>query len=220
MLQQVLAGLFDLLSPPACAACTAPLDERSQGFCEACRPLVERAEPDKSARDLDGCIYGGPLRDALHRFKYEGASELAKPLASWLAQPVHSLLGRVDLVAVVPLHPRRLRARGYNQSALLARPVARWLDVPFAPGLLRRARDTPPQVGLRWRERQAQLAGAFAVTRNVVGRAVLVVDDVRTTGATFDEARRALCQAEASEVFTLALARAPLGPEDSAGESL
>ncbi|MDB4985374.1 MAG: Competence protein, partial [Myxococcaceae bacterium] len=117
MLQQVLAGLFDLLSPPACAACSSLLEARSQGFCEACRPLLERAELDaptlESGRDLDACVYGGPLRDALHRFKYEAASELAKPLASWLEQPVRSLIGRVDLVAVVPLHPRRLRTRGY-----------------------------------------------------------------------------------------------------------
>ncbi|MDB4976122.1 MAG: phosphoribosyltransferase domain protein [Myxococcaceae bacterium] len=215
MLQQVLTGLLDLLSPPRCAACATLLDTRAQGFCAGCDLLVEPLLTPAATTGLDGlddlaaCSYGGPLRDALHRFKYEGASELAPALSLWLEQPARALLGRVDCVAVVPLHARKLRQRGYNQSALLARPVARLLGVRFTPSLLRRARDTPAQVGLGRHARQSQLAGAFIVTRKLAGASVLVVDDVRTTGATLDEARRALSEGGARRVYTLALACVP-----------
>lgn len=217
MLRDVLSGLLDLLSPPACAACSSLLDARSEGFCAACRLLIEPIhEAASPADDRAACWYGGPLRDALQRLKYAGASELAPRLASLLRRPAESLLGQVDCVAVVPLHPRRLRQRGYNQSALLASPVARLLGVPFQPTLLTRVRDTPAQVGKSRNERTNRLAHAFRAAERVRGRAVLVIDDVRTTGATFHEARRALHAAAARAVFTLSLARTPDGDNDPA----
>ncbi len=158
--------------------------------------------------DRAACLYGGPLRDALHRLKYEGASEVARPLAALLSEPAQAFAGRVECVTAVPLHPRRLRARGYNQSALLARPVARVLAQPFAARLLARVRETAPQVGQGRPERARQLAGALRARPEARGRAVLVVDDVRTTGATLAEARRALEAAGARAVYTLVLARA------------
>jgi ComF family protein len=209
MLRDLVTGLLDLLAPPTCAACRAPLDVRSQGFCEGCRLLIDpwpcRAQ---DALDRDACVYGGPLRDALHRLKYQGATELAPVLARWLERPAAAWLGQLGCVAVVPLHPRRLRARGYTQSALLARPLARALGLPFMPRLLARVRDTDAQVGKLRRERKAHLAGAFVASAAAAERAVLVLDDVRTTGATFEEARRALTAAGARAVYTLALARA------------
>lgn len=213
MLKSLLAGLFDLVSPPVCAACRSPLAERSFGFCDACRPLLDRASLTADDAHRDAYIYGGPLRDALHRLKYEGASEVAPLLAQLLSEQAVPFAGKVDLVTVVPLHVRRLRARGYNQSALLAAPVARSFGVPFAPKLLRRVRDTHPQVGRGQRERHAQLAGAFTADGRARGRAILVIDDVRTTGATLLEACRALEAAGARELYTLALAGVLPGDE-------
>lgn len=207
MLKQLVAGCLDLLSPPRCAACMALLEARITGFCDACAPLLETAGAEvSSARDAAACLYGGPLRDALHRLKYEAASELVPALSRLLELPARSFAGRVDCVAMVPLHPRRLRERGYNQSALLARPVARALGVPFLPRLLVRTRDTRAQVGQRRGDRVVQLSGAFVASPSARGRTVLVLDDVRTSGATLAEARRALYAAEARDVFTLVLA--------------
>lgn len=207
MLKQLLAGCLDLLSPPRCAACLSLLEARITGFCDACAPLLETSHGQLSTpRDAAACVYGGPLRDALHRLKYEAASELAPALGRLLQQPTRGFVGRVDCVAVVPLHPRRLRERGYNQSALLARPVARALGVPFLPRLLMRTRDTPAQVGQSRDDRVMQLSGAFCASVRARGRMVLVVDDVRTSGATLAEARRALYAVEARDVYTLALA--------------
>jgi len=215
MLQRLVSGLLDLLSPPRCAACGALLEARVMGFCDACAPLLERAPRDlTSARDAAACLYGGPLRDALHRLKYEGASELAPALARLLAKPAGSFAGRVDCVAVVPLHARKLRQRGYNQSALLARPIARLLGVPCVPRLLVRTRDSGAQVGKNRSDRIGQLTGAMRASRRARARTVLLIDDVRTSGATLAEARRALYEAEVRDVYTLVLAVTPASDTD------
>lgn len=215
MLQRLVAGLLDLLSPPRCAACATLLELRLTGFCDACAPLLERAPTElSSARDVAACVYGGPLRDALHRLKYEAASELAPALARLLVEPGREFAGRVDGVAVVPLHARKLRQRGYNQSALLARPLARALAVPFWPRLLVRARETSAQVGKSRSDRVAQLTGTMRASARAGARTVLVVDDVRTSGATLAESRRALYAVEARDVYTLVLAATPEAAHD------
>jgi predicted amidophosphoribosyltransferase len=105
------------------------------------------------------------------------------------------------------LHRTRLLDQGYNQSALLAAPLARMLGVRFVPGLLRRVRATPPQAELSRLSRLRNLQGAFRVARPLHGRSVLVVDDVATTYATLHEVRRVLEAAGARSVRTLVLAR-------------
>jgi len=217
MLHSLLAGLLDLVSPPICAGCRSPMPARELGFCDACRPLIELAPWSAEDVHRDACLYGGPIRDALHRLKYEGASELAPALADWLIEPAQDFAGRVSCVTAVPLHPHRLRARGYNQSILLARPVARMLGVALRTALVRRVRDTPAQVGKGPRERRAQLTNAFRAHAHARGQSILVVDDVRTTGATLLEVCRALEAAGARQLFTLTLAGAV--EEDQAAAS-
>jgi ComF family protein len=207
MFKRFVRGMLDLLAPPRCAACDMPLLVHEQGFCGGCCTLIDGA-PEETPTDLVACVYGGPLAEALHRLKYGAALHVAPALASLLEPAVESLMGRVDMVTAVPLAPARLRSRGYNQSGLLAQAVARGLGVPFRPRALQRVRAGARQVGQGREVRAVQLHGAFAAAR-VRGLRVLVVDDVRTTGATFAEARRALHQAEAQSVLTLALAQTP-----------
>jgi ComF family protein len=207
MLQRFVRGLLELVAPPACAACVVPLGAEEAGFCGGCRPLVDEL-PGSRAEDRAACVYGGPLAEALQRLKYHGRLEVAPALAELLAVRAQELAGRVDVVTAVPLAPARLRERGYNQSGLLARPVAQLVGAPFVPRILWRLRTANSQVGAGRLERARQLEGAFAA-RGVAGQRVLVIDDVRTTGATFAEARRALVAAGASEVIGLALAQTP-----------
>jgi ComF family protein len=150
-------------------------------------------------------VYGGPILDAVHRLKYEGRTELARPLGRRLASAARPHGGRFDLVVPVALHPRRLRARGFNQSALLAAPVARAVGAAFAPRCLRRLRETTPQVELGSTEREGNVRGAFAA-RGVMEKSILLVDDVRTTGSTLRAAADALRRAGASRVASLVLA--------------
>ncbi len=171
------------------------------GFCEACAPLLE---PRPGA--IGAFVYGGPLADALQRFKYGGRSDLAAPLGALLAKAAGRHAGHVDAVVPVPLHRRRLRTRGFDQTALLARPVARALGVAFEPRRLVRTRATPPQVGLDAAARSDNVRGAFLARPRPRRPRVLLLDDVRTTGATLEAAARALQAAGTREVRLITLA--------------
>lgn len=114
----------------------------------------------------------------------------------------------LNCVVPVPLHPARLRQRGYNQALELARPLARTLGLPLRHQLLRRIRKTPPQTTLTRRARLRGIRGAFAADSDVSGLSILLVDDVITTGATVAEAGRTLLRAGAASVAVLAVARA------------
>ena len=115
----------------------------------------------------------------------------------------------VDLIVPVPLHPKRLRWRGFNQSLLLARQVSRLYEVPVDPFVLCRERETVPQTQLAEDERRKNVRGAFAITpgKLLKGTSVLLVDDVYTSGATANECSRVLVRAGAREVYVLTLAR-------------
>ena len=147
------------------------------------------------------------MASAVQRLKYGRRSELARPLGLLLARYALGFAGRVDCVLPVPLHPARLRARGFNQSALLARPVARALGVRFDPWGLRRVRPTLDQAALAREDRGQNVRGAFVAGVPRPAERVLLIDDVRTTGATLAEAADALLRAGCAQVHTLALAR-------------
>jgi ComF family protein len=155
-----------------------------------------------------GGLFGGPLADAIHAFKYGGRPALARPLGAWLAARV--ALPRGAMVVSVPLGRARRIARGYDQAALLADELARAAGhgVRRLRGALRRVRETPPQVGSGRAERARNVAGAFVADPGVAGRDVLLVDDVVTTGATAAEAAGALRASGALSVIVIALARA------------
>lgn len=201
----VWRGLLDLVAPRVCPACDGALAAGQMGFCGACAPLLDPGE--RAGRAVAAYVYGGPMADAILALKYGGRTEHATVLGRLLAERAVELAGSVDAVVPVPLHPARLRERGFNQSALLARPVARALAVPLVTSDLRRVRDTPPQASLAARARATNVRGAFLALHAPASR-VLLVDDVRTTGATLAECAEALVTAGVDEVITLVLARA------------
>lgn len=198
----------EVLRPPYCASCGEPFD--GEGPVHPCRRCLEAPPPFSLARAP--LVYGGAVQEALARYKFGGQEFLGRELGALLAAGAPDLdPARYELVALVPLHPRRLASRGFDQAAALGRAVARAHRLAFAPRLLRRLRHTPPQSRLTGAARVRNVAGAFEVARprEALGRRVLLVDDVLTTGATARVCARALRQAGAADVAVLTLARAP-----------
>jgi ComF family protein len=170
------------------------------------------AGPGPVRRTCAPFAYAWPLDHLVHALKYRGqlatARVLGTLLAGWLAG--RGLQHEVDVIVPVPLHPERHAERGFNQSAEIARQLARGLGLPVAESLASRRRVTPPQVGLHLEERRRNLAGAF-VAGGAAGLRVAIVDDVTTTGTTLQELAGALVQAGATAVDAWCVARADRG---------
>lgn len=240
---------IDLLFPPRCAACDRFLEpEEDHGVCAACgsafrevkspicihcgAPLLTGPPEDRICEAClrrppayETCralyVYHGPVLQVIHRFKYAGKAHLADILGPRLAGFARECLpaGLRAVVMPVPLSPRRLRERGFNQSLLLARYVAKAQGLSLDFLSLRRVRDTPPQAALGRDARHTNVRAAFAVTdpAGVKKRDIVLVDDVSTTGSTLNACSRALLRAGAQRVFCLALARAPMHSTDMEG---
>jgi len=150
--------------------------------------------------------YDFPLDKLVQSFKYGHRLALASYFGARLAALLAS--GCADLIVPVPLHPLRLRARGFNQALELARPVSRAWRIPIDLRSCRRIRHTPAQADLPWRERAANVRGAFQCSADFTGKRVLLVDDVMTTGASLDELARSVRLQGAEQVTLLVVARA------------
>ena len=195
------------LAPDACAACDGVV-ARATIFCPSCAATVTRADPWSEAGLLAFAEFGGAVAQAIRRLKYGSRPDLARPLGELLRHAARDASLRADIVTPVPLHPRRLAERGYNQAALLARPLARELGARFEPRALRRSRDTPQQARLERAARLANVAGAFEARRpaELRGRRVALIDDVITTGATLEACRAELAAAGAESVVAVVVA--------------
>jgi len=204
-LAALLAGTLDALVPPRCAGCGAA----GSWLCLECRTACEPLRGGTGLPVAAAGAYEGGVRRAIHAFKYRGERGLASELGALVATLVAADLARgvaIDALVAVPLHRERARARGYDQTALLAADVALHCGLRRLAAL-HRIRHARPQVELDRDERMRNVAGAFVSTAGSLrGLRVALIDDVTTTGATLREAARAARAAGARSVRAYVIA--------------
>ncbi len=193
---------------PYCEITGVPFDhDRGEGLVSP----EAIAHPPAYAKARAAVFHDGVARKIVHGLKYSDRADLAAMMAAWMIRAGRDVVDDSDVVIAVPLHRSRLFARRYNQSAELARSLARLSGKPFLPGVMRRIRATRQQVGLGLRARQDNVRGAFSIkpeqVQRILGLKVLLVDDVLTTGSTVEAATRALLRAGAGQVNVLTFAR-------------
>ena len=192
-------AVLDALAPSRCAAC----GDSGEVLCEACAAALEATPQPLLAGVRAAFPYDAEVRQILHHGKFRDCRTALRTLA-WMGAPRLRPPANA-VVAPVPLAKRRLTERGYNQAEVVATAFAGFHGLPVAQ-LLARTRETPPQSTLDRPTRQASVAGAFVASQAVKGLRVWLVDDVLTTGATSQAARRALLDAGALDVEVAVLA--------------
>ena len=235
-LRGTLRTTLDVALPPLCPACREPVG--GNGLCAPCwsklsliaPPYCERlgipfaydpgpgvlsmqaiADPPAYHRARAVVRYDEIARTLVHSLKYGDRLDLAPTAGRWMARAGRELLDGADALVPVPLHWRRLWARRFNQSALLANAISEIAGVPVAEDALQRVKATAQQVGLSQAERASNVQGAFRVPAEakaaVKGRRLVLIDDVLTSGATADACARTLLRAGASNVDVVVFAR-------------
>jgi len=231
-------ALADLVYPPACPGCGASTGTHrslcptcwsgvrfiERPYCEVLgSPFTHDlgsgilsaeaiADPPVFDRLRSAAIHDGVVRDLVLGLKYRDRTDLAPMMAGWMLRASDGTVAACDAIIPVPLHRARLFSRKYNQAAELARHLARLSGKPLLAATLLRTKRTSQQVGLGAKARQDNVRGAFAIPEgravDILGRRVVLIDDVYTTGATVAAATRALKKAGASDVTVLTFARA------------
>ena len=232
-----LGRILDVALPPLCPACRHVLGSQgglcagcwsklsfiAPPYCERLGiPFVYDpgpgilsmeaiANPPAYGRARAAVRYDDVARGLVHAFKYSDRLDLAPMLGTWMLQAGRPLLADADAIIPVPLHWRRLWTRRFNQSGALARVISDASGVPFLYNALRRSRATSQQVGLSRSQRATNVQGAFSVPPDgktqILGKRLILVDDVLTSGATIDHCARALLRAGAANVDALVFAR-------------
>lgn len=191
----------------SCTHCAAPLPPASAGAPQVCGQCLNHPPPFDAV--LAPLLYRPPLDWLVQGFKFHQRLAPGRLLGELLAGHLAEHAVAVpDLIVPVPLHPARLRERGYNQALELARPVARRLRVPLVPERVRRTRATASQSLLAAAERRRNVRGAFELARPLAARHVAIIDDVMATGSTVGELARVLRRGGAERIEVWAVARA------------
>jgi len=215
--------LLDLFFPKHCLGCA----KEGEYLCPVCLekiPLNQNC-PEKlgGIKLLAASFYDYPLlKRAIHKYKYEFVRELAKPLAQLMAEKIRRMeIGQNLVLTPAPLHPRRLRWRGFNQAELLAQAVSQQLNLPLVNNLLIRTRHNPPQAKIKTSQnRKENIKGAFALNpafsschceersdEAISNKTVILIDDVSASGATLQECAQALKPLKPKDIWGLVLAK-------------
>ena len=203
---KICASCAEKLVPvrdPRCMKCGRMLYSNSAEYCRDCADVKHAFD-----RAVSAFVYNDAMQESIFRYKYGGRKEYAdfyaETMAQYLGKEIRSF--KADALIPVPLHKSRLRKRGFNQSALIARKLGKILDIDVAEKLVERVKRTSPQKNLNREERRKNLKRAFKISKNDVKLTrVIIVDDIYTTGSTVDEIALLLRAAGVREVYVATL---------------
>lgn len=228
-MRRISSQILNLFFPARCPVCNE-IGQRHMHLCEDCEENISRITDRclSCGCPRTGCtcskhnfslflaspfLYENQLREAIHRFKFGGETDLVKFFGKETAECVAKEFGDVkfDVVTCVPQTKLKHRQRGYNQSALLAKEIAKHLNLPYDELLLIKTRETADQHNLKGKERINNLKDAFAAEKpdSTSNKTILLVDDIKTTGATLNECRKTLIKAGANAVCCATIAVTP-----------
>lgn len=229
MIRTALADFVSLIFPRVCLACDEPLARGEDHICTGCRaqfPYTDYHKLPLSENPLARKFWGklpvryslsylrflrrGRVQHLLHQLKYQGQRDIGRVLGRWYGAELadHGLATEFDLIVPVPLHPRKLAKRGYNQADTFAEGLALSLNVPWSATALRRTEHTASQTRKNRAERWENVAEVFEVAQaaDILNKRILIVDDVLTTGATLEACAAALLAAGCREVSIATIA--------------
>lgn len=189
-----------VVSEPICMKCGKPISDIRREFCSDCSRKMHHFVQGRAL-----WIYGKEVRESLYRFKYQNKREYARTYAMEIVGKHEAWIQskKIQVILPIPLHKNRRRKRGYNQAAVLAEELGRLLNLPVDTKTLLRVHDTKPQKTLGDVQRKQNLNHAFITKQNKLSyNTVLLVDDIYTTGSTFDAAAKALSDAGVSKIYT------------------
>ncbi len=199
-----MRAFLNLVYPLTCPICGVRLDEE-KGLCKDCIAKIP-----KNLYGIAACRFEGVIKEAVHLFKYKGMVSLLNTFSAIILEFIERNIDmkKIDAIVPIPLHPVKLRERGFNQAYLLSLSIAKRYNIPISTGNLIKTKATRPQSTLGRNQRLKNLKGAFSVKRSerLKGKSVLLVDDVYTTGTTIDNAAEALKKAGIKNIKAMILA--------------
>lgn len=198
-----------------CESCDSHLPQLPVNHCPVCLWPVPTAEicgaclkkPPAFTRTIAALRYTFPIDTLIHSFKYQTNLAIAPIFAHLLIRKLTATEMRPNVIIPMPLHPIRLRERGFNQSMEISRYISKHMGIAILPDRCHRIKHTLPQTGLPWKDRQKNIRKAFSCKIDLSGKHVAVVDDVMTTGATLNELAKVLRKQGAAEITNWVIAR-------------
>ena len=187
---------------PRCTKCGKPIRDTQKEYCYDCTVIRHEFTEGRSI-----WIHKEPVSLAIYALKYQNRRIYAKAFGEEMGEQYGWYLRekKVNLIVPIPLHRKKLRARGYNQAQLLAEALGRVTEIPVEEDVLVRIKNTKPLKQLNDKERRRNIRGAFSVKKNVWAKTIVLIDDIYTTGSTLDEAARVLLKAGAEKVYFLTI---------------
>lgn len=228
--KEVINGLLDFVYPKLCVGCGEVVDTF---LCDSCKESIIVIEPpickicgtpsDYSTcydcKDkqyyfdcaASACLFEGTMQKSIWKFKFNGITELAEELSKLMIESyaLHIKYKHIDMAVPIPIHPRRMAERGFNQSDILGAKLCSSLNIPYSTNILKKIKHTKDQINLSLDDRIINLNGAFKVSpkANIKDKNILLIDDVFTTGSTANEAAKTLKEAGAAEVYAYTAGR-------------